>query len=191
MMAPKLSEQVVVWMAVLSVGLVMMGCATMGPIDDDSMVIKYNPWKQRKGTAGAPPPDRSIEPGDQRFKAIQGTYGILTQNDQVGDGDDWVVFDGDGNFESGPKFYPHAIAWPDGPPKGYLTGFYVVDVHDGVLHLVFCINSFTEAHYQSVGSDSSLPTIAFNGKVYHLKKLQISGPHRQASRRSDDTYFRH
>jgi hypothetical protein len=167
MMPAKRFERLMVCGVVLSMGLVMIGCATTGPSKDNAMIIHSNPWKQRKGTAGTPPPDPSIVPGDRRFRSIQGTFIVLPQKNQARDIDDWVNFDGDGNFECGPHFHPHIMALSDGWPKGYLTGFYVVDGE--ALHLAFCEGSFAEAHCQDIGTGNSISAIVFKGKTYRLK----------------------
>lgn len=167
-MAAKRFGRLVLLVVGLSILLAMWGCATTAPSEKGPLVIQYNPWKQRKGTAGMPAPDPGIGSGDRRFQAIQGTFEIPAQEGKTKAAGDWVLFDGNGNFECGPQFHPHALEWSDGPPQGYLVGFYVVD--GGALRLAFCEGSFAEARYPSAGSQKSISTITFNRKTYRLEK---------------------
>ncbi|MEJ2641753.1 MAG: hypothetical protein P8010_19480 [Desulfosarcinaceae bacterium] len=150
--------------AIVTVVIFLGGCASLVSTADPTMIISNSPWKQRPGTAGAVGPQPIPNPQDTRFKGISGQFVADEAHLDSGTGEDWVTFDGDGNFRCGPRFHPLAEGMRPPLGKGYLQGFYMFDGQ--VVHLAFCQGAFRKATVIHKPVAPGVERLQFNDKTY-------------------------
>jgi hypothetical protein len=155
-------------MVALSVLMLIGGCTTGASSTDHTIVIHHNPWKQRPGNAGLPPPQPSPTAKDQRFNELRGQFAAIVPEGAMGDAEDWVVFDGDGNFKCGHDFHPLAVDLSAPPGRGYLQGFYMFD--GAIVHLAFGQGSFKKARVSTSELEPGINRFSFNNKTYSAAK---------------------
>jgi hypothetical protein len=167
----------VVWLLNLFVAVMILlgGCASLTSNADPTVIIRHSPWKQRPGTAGAVGPQPVANAADTRFQGIIGQFVVTRADAGAGATDDWIRFDGEGNFRCGSRFHP--LAAGPRPPlgKGYQQGFYKFD--GNVVHLAFGQGMFSKAPVIDSDTKPGVERLKFNEKIYAFTTEGSFGVH--------------
>jgi hypothetical protein len=143
--------------------VVILGCATT----PSKPVITENPWIQKKGHSGLPPTNPAISDLHERLGCLNGKYTAIRSAENADPKEDWIIFDGLGNFTYGRDFRNDSAEGRGGATTNEETGFYTTS-QDKILM------AFTDGIY-----DKCAPIRRSNGEgiivgfEYHQVEYQM------------------